>query len=152
MFNTPLSGDPTRSQRKAADQMTKRSASCSCGQLRLIAEGEPVRISVCHCIDCQRRTGSVFGFSAHYPREQIREIDGRSSRFVRKGESGFETAFHFCPDCGTTVYWEPGGHPERITVAVGTFADPAHPAPRHSVYEERKHGWVNVPGDVEHMD
>ena len=132
--------------------MSVRFASCGCGQLGLTAEGEPVRISVCHCLDCQRRTGSAFGFSAHYPRDQITRIDGRSFRFVRKGDSGFETAFHFCPDCGTTVYWEPGGHPERLTVAVGAFADPTHPAPRHSVYEERKHAWVNVPGEVEHLE
>lgn len=36
--------------------MTTRQASCSCGQLRLTCAGEPVRISVCHCLECQRRT------------------------------------------------------------------------------------------------
>lgn len=129
--------------------MTTRYAACCCGQLRLVAEGEPARLSVCHCLQCQRRTGSAFGYSAHYPLEQISSIEGRSSRFVRKGDSGNAATFHFCPDCGTTVYWEPGAHPERITVAVG--ADPSHPPPRHSVYEERKHAWVTVPGDVEHL-
>lgn len=132
--------------------MTTRHASCSCGQLRIACEGEPVRISVCHCLACQRRTGSPFGFSAHYPREQIAGIEGKSTIFVRAGDSGKEILFHFCPACGTTVYWEPGGHPERITVSVGAFADPTHPAPRHSVYEEYKHSWVNVPGEIEHLD
>src|SRR5215469_12487109 len=132
--------------------MTARTASCSCGKLRVMSEGEPVRISVCHCLQCQRRTGSPFGFSAHYPREQIIGIEGRSSRFVRTGDSGKEITFHFCPDCGTTVYWEPGARPERITVAVGAYGDPTFLSPKHSVYEEYKHAWVNIPGDVEHMD
>jgi hypothetical protein len=131
--------------------MTTRTASCSCGQLQITSEGEPVRMSVCHCLACQKRTGSPFGFSAHYPRTQIKEIKGRSSTWSRRGDSGSTATFHFCPDCGTTVFWEPGAHPERITVAVGAYADPDFPAPRHSVYEDRKHAWVNVPGDVEHM-
>jgi len=39
--------------------MTTRRAACSCGQLRLIIEGEPSRISMCHCLECQRRTDAV---------------------------------------------------------------------------------------------
>jgi hypothetical protein len=132
--------------------MMTRQASCACGQLRIACEGEPVRISVFHCLDCQRRTGSAFGFSAHYPRGQIASIEGRSSRFVRKGDSGCKIAFHFCPDCGTTVCWEPGAHPERITGAVGAFADPLFPAPRHSVYECRRHGLVDILGNIERLD
>ncbi len=132
--------------------MTTRSAACHCGQLRITAEGEPVRISICHCLDCQRRTGSPFGFSAHYPRSQITRIDGRSSTFTRAGDSGNTATFHFCPDCGSSVYWEPSGYPDRITIAVGNFADPTFPAPRHSVYEERKHRWVEIPEGVERMD
>lgn len=68
--------------------MTTREAACGCGQLRITCEGEPVRISVCHCLDCQRRTGSPFGFSTHYPRGQVTSIEGRASRFVRTADSG----------------------------------------------------------------
>jgi hypothetical protein len=44
--------------------MTARYAACGCEQLQLTAEGDPVRISVCHCLACQRRTGSAFGVQA----------------------------------------------------------------------------------------
>ncbi len=47
--------------------MVTREAHCSCGQLRLTCEGEPVRISICHCLECQRRTGSVFGTQRAFP-------------------------------------------------------------------------------------
>lgn len=132
--------------------MPKREASCSCGQLRLTSDGEPVRVSVCHCLNCQQRTGSAFSYNAQFPRSQIVAIEGRDSNFVRAGDSGNPSTFHFCPVCGTTVYWEPAALPDRIYVAVGAYADPNFPPPRHSVYEERKHAWVNVPGEVEHLE
>ena len=59
--------------------MTTRQASCSCGQLSVTCEGEPVRISICHCNACQKRTGSVFGTQARFPREQV-TIEGRSTQ------------------------------------------------------------------------
>ena len=55
--------------------MRTRRASCSCGQLTVEVEGDPVRVSICHCLACQRRTGSVFGVQARWPREQAR-IEG----------------------------------------------------------------------------
>lgn len=120
--------------------MTGRVASCSCGQLRLTCEGEPVRISICHCLECQRRTGSVFATQARFPREQV-TIEGRSGQWTRRGDSGGAATFRFCPACGSTVYWEPAEIPDFMVVAVGMFADPSFPPPRVSVYEERQHPW-----------
>jgi len=48
----------------AFEMTTKRQAACSCGKLSAAAEGDPIRISICHCHACQRRTGSVFGAQA----------------------------------------------------------------------------------------
>jgi len=127
--------------------MTGRVASCSCGQLRLTCEGEPVRISICHCLECQKRSGSVFAVQARFPREHV-TIEGGSSQWARRGDSGGFATFHFCPVCGSTVYWEPSGMPEFISVAVGAFADPNFPPPRVSVYEERKHQWALAAGEL----
>ena len=63
-------------------RMTERRAACSCGQLNVIVEGDPVRISMCHCLACQRRTGSAFGMQARFPVERVR-IDGRATEYVR---------------------------------------------------------------------
>jgi hypothetical protein len=132
--------------------MTTRQASCSCGQLRLTTAGEPVRISICHCLECQRRTGSVFGAQARFARAQV-TIEGRAAEHVRNGDSGQPITFRFCPACGSTVYWTLSALPELIAVAVGAFADPGFPAPRVSAYERRRHGWAAVPETVvEHLD
>lgn len=127
-------------------------ASCSCGQLQLTCEGEPVRVSICHCFACQKRTGSAFGYQARFPREQIRDISGNAVRFSRLGDSGKTVTFNFCPACGSTVYWQSDNAPGLISIAIGAFADPAFQAPRHSVYEASRHHWVALPANAEHLD
>lgn len=130
--------------------MTERFASCSCGQLTATVIDEPVRISICHCLACQRRTGSVFGQQARFRREDV-SLAGTSSEYVRVGDEGTQVKFHFCPRCGATVYYEPEGLEEFLAIPVGAFADPNFPAPRFSVYEERMHTWVVPPVDAEHF-
>jgi len=127
--------------------MTIRRASCSCAQLHLTCEGEPVRVSMCHCLECQRRTGAVFGNQAWFEKRQIVEISGSSTKFVRSSDGDRSVTFQFCPVCGSTVYWETEASPGLIAVAVGSFADPAFPAPRHSVWDRRRHHWVETLGD-----
>jgi hypothetical protein len=50
--------------------MPDREAACSCGQLQVTVRGDPVRVAMCHCLECQRRTGSTFGVQAFYPRDR----------------------------------------------------------------------------------
>jgi len=130
--------------------MSKHVASCTCGRLAATATGEPIRVSVCHCLACQRRTGSVFGAQASFPRESV-EITGPSKQYVRLGDEGSKTTFHFCPNCGATVHFSGEGHVDSIVMPVGAFADPGFFAPTFSVYEERKHAWVGLPENIEHM-
>jgi hypothetical protein len=132
--------------------MTTRHAACSCGQLRLSTESDPIRVSICHCLACQRRTGSPFGAQARFRRSTVK-FEGRSQSFVRVGDEGSRITFHFCPTCGSTVHYALEGMDEddMVAVPVGAFADPQFPAPTVSVYEDRRHGWVGIPDDVEHI-
>jgi hypothetical protein len=131
--------------------MQTRTASCSCGQLKLTTEAEPLRVSVCHCFACQRRTGSVFGAQARFLRSSV-TIRGESNEYVRIGDEGSKVVFSFCPKCGATVHYSVEGYDEEnIAVPVGAFADPDFPAPSFSVYEERMHSWVSLPAGIEHM-
>jgi hypothetical protein len=130
--------------------MSNRVASCSCGQLTAQVVGEPVRISICHCLSCQRRSGSVFAAQARYPRGNV-TISGQSTSYVRVGDEGPGARFHFCATCGTTVYYEPISLPDFVAIPIGVFADPNFPTPSVSVYESRKHQWVVPPPDAEHF-
>jgi hypothetical protein len=131
--------------------MTIRQASCSCGKLTVTTEGEPVRVSICHCPACQRRTGSVFDVQARFPSDRV-TIAGASKVYVRTADSGNQIEFHFCPDCGATVYYRYGDIPDVVAVPVGGFADAAFPPPRVSVYESTRHPWAALPKDIEHLD
>ena len=128
--------------------MTTRKATCSCGQLSIEVSGEPVRISMCHCLACQRRTGSTYGAQARFPTSEVR-IQGRATDWVRTAESGNRLTFSFCPNCGATVYYRLDAHPDLTAVPIGAFADPRFPAPRFSVWESMQHTWVSVPLDAE---
>ena len=129
----------------------KRRAACSCDALSVETDGDPVRISVCHCTACQQRSGSAFAVQARFPRERTR-VTGPSTTYVRTGDSGGKATFHFCPTCGATVFYEIGGMPDVIAIAVGAFADPTFPGPTISVYAVRKHPWVTIAGVEEIFD
>lgn len=133
--------------------MSARTASCRCGQLKATATGEPVRVSVCHCLNCKKRSGSAFAVQARWPKEQVR-IAGRSKTFVKAGDSGIRATFHFCPECGSDVYYTMEGElADLIAIPVGAFDDPYFARPAYSVFEGRKHDWLAISGDqVEHFD
>jgi hypothetical protein len=108
--------------------MTQRVATCMCGQLKAGCTGEPVRVSMCHCLECQKRTGSAFGLQARFPQANV-EVSGTSSTFKRTGDEGSVVTHHFCPTCGSTVFYENDRVPGHFGVPVGGFADPAFPPP-----------------------
>ena len=137
--------------------MMERSASCRCGQLKAAVSGEPVRVSVCHCLNCKKRSGSAFAVQARWPKDQLR-VEGRSKTFVKVADSGNRGTFHFCPDCGSDVYYDIDGKFDDkfnglIAIPLGAFDDPFVMQPRFSVWEKRKHDWLEIVGDdVEHID
>lgn len=126
--------------------MTERIASCRCGQLRVTVAGDPVRVSVCHCLNCKKRSGSAFAAQARWPEERT-QIRGDSKTWVMRGDSGAGADFHFCPECGTDVYYLVEGETHGlVAIPIGTFEQPFFTAPEYSVYEGRKQAWVEIVG------
>jgi hypothetical protein len=132
--------------------MTTRKSSCNCGQLSVTYDGpDPVRVSLCQCYECQRRTGSAFSWQTRLPREHV-TTDGQSTerRFPNDDEKPSEfrscdsegVTYHFCPVCGSTVYWELDIAPEVLGVAAGTFADPTFPPPMISGFAAYGAAWA----------
>jgi hypothetical protein len=133
--------------------MADREAACHCGQLRLEVEGDPFVVSICHCLACQRRTGSAFGVQAAFRADQV-EVAGRFSGYTRVSDEADRKAhvFHFCPDCGSQVFYTEPEEPDLVVVSVGAFADPTFPPPTESVYEARRHPWVGLPDSIQRLD
>jgi hypothetical protein len=84
---------------------------------------------------------------AYYARTQVL-LEGTSTIYAREADSGYQVRFHFCPTCGTLLYWESDKYPAECGIAVGCFADPTFPAPTISVWEESQHPWLGLPAEV----
>jgi hypothetical protein len=128
----------------------ERLAQCHCGSLRATTSGEPLAVAICHCQACQRRTGALAGSVAAFEKAQV-TIEGNTKVFDRQGQSGRKVRFYFCPDCGTSLYWEADARPGLYILAVGTFADPNFPPPSVSIFEETKHAWTQLPDGMKHF-
>jgi hypothetical protein len=149
-------GDPKSAQGSA---IKTRTASCNCGQLRVTCTGpDPDRVVMCNCYLCQKQTGSVFSDQARFPNEQVK-IEGKSMAWVFDGAAPLPyrtcassngitnspadvVTSHFCPECGSTVYYYRKSDPARTGVRVGAFADNTFPPPMGSGFEEYMHPWV----------
>src|SRR5688572_16357973 len=108
-------GAETDSENERVSAMATRTASCNCGQLRVTCRGpDPERISICQCNLCQKQSGSVLVVQARFPKEQV-TIEGKSTawKFPIEGAkpvphrncASAGGTFHFCPVCGSTVYY-----------------------------------------------
>lgn len=127
----------------SAEPRASRIAACCCGQLSIRVEGEPRVVGVCHCLACQRRTGSVFAALASFAAPF--DVIGRATEYIRTGDQGARFRFRFCPICGTNLFHTEEGVEGSVGVAVGAFADPSFAAPTLSVYDCRRHPWVALP-------
>ena len=130
--------------------MTTRIAACVCGQLRLEVQGDSLGGGICHCLACQRRTGSVFATLAAFGPPYT--VTGTATEYLHTGDQGGVFRFRFCPVCGSTVFHTQEGPDGFVLVAVGALADPAFPPPADSVYDCRRHPWVQLPPGITVFD
>jgi hypothetical protein len=129
-------------------KLMQRTATCHRGSLQITVTGEPEWVNLCHCKACQRRTGAVVHCGAYFSAAGV-TIAGASKTYTRPADSGYEIRFHFCPECGSNVYWQASGFPRHCGVAVGAFADPTFLPPSFSVWEESMHRWLRLMPGIE---
>ena len=122
-----------------------RVARCVCGELSINVYGEPKLSVACNCVNCQRRTGSVYGVAAYFDNDSITEQAGNPSQYQGKSDSGNNITTSFCSKCGSTVFWEAELFNGLTGVAVGCFTDPNFPEPSATVWTKSKYEWVEFP-------
>lgn len=123
---------------------------CLCGAVRYRVKNAPLRASVCHCRNCQRRTGSAFGIGAYFPEQNVQFLQGTMKSYDhRSDESGRLLRTGFCPQCGVTLTWTVEALPGLRAIAGGSFDDPQwFRIERHS-WMRSAHPWVKPPADAE---
>jgi hypothetical protein len=134
-----------------AESTRERKASCSCGNLTITARGEPLEVAACSCLDCQRRSGSVFTYIASYSDTAV-SIAGDRKAWRSQSDSGRWVESKFCPTCGVTVCFLMEVFPETIGVCVGCFADPDFVKPERLHWASRRHCWLAFPEGIELLE
>ena len=123
--------------------MAKHRARCQCGALTIDTASDPDFVVLCNCLACQRRTGAPFGVGAYFRKTEA-VTSGTPQVWTRTAESGRALQNHFCPQCGTTVYWTLEMRPDHIGVALGCLEGPI-PEPVRAIWAQHKHPWVTFP-------
>lgn len=125
-------------------------ASCQCGELRVDVPGPTMAVVACHCLACQKRSGSPFGEAAYYPHDQV-WISGEARQFTRATDAGGHFDHFFCTTCGTTVFMRGTKNPDVTGIPIGLFDDEHTMRPVRSVWEDRRHDWVEIAPAVQHF-
>jgi hypothetical protein len=132
----------------------QRGGGCVCGAVRFIALGEPRRVTVCHCLWCQRRTGTAFGTEVVFDQDRVRMVGDEPRRYRHlSDESGRWLDVEFCGRCGSNLGFTLHAVPGVRTLPAGAFDDAAWLAPdqvafRH-VYLRTRRPWSELSPLVE---
>ena len=120
---------------------------CLCGSVRYVCSGEPVRTYFCHCLDCQKESGSAFIVELSMPRAAV-TLTGVVTRYSRLGDSGQSVYRNSCRHCGSMVLTEYDSDPGLVGIRAGGLDDAAWVKPTAHVYWRRKQPWLGLADDL----
>ena len=122
----------------------QREGGCACAALRYRLASEPLFIHCCHCLNCQRQTGSAFVVNLLIEAERVEVLAGTPQPVDAPRDHGSAQRIFRCPECQVAIFSE-YGPPEVRFVRGGTLDDPTEVAPDVHIYTRSKVGWVTVP-------
>jgi hypothetical protein len=109
--------------------MKRYTGGCLCGNVRFVAEGDPYRVGLCHCLDCRKHHGALFHASAVFPQDAV----------SHEGETGEYQGRSFCPRCGSSVFSQTGDETE---VHLGALDAPDQLKPTYELWTIRRETWL----------
>jgi hypothetical protein len=121
---------------------------CACGAVRYSLTSEPMFTHCCHCLDCQRQTGSAFVLNALIETDRIALLSGEPRPVSVPTDSGRPHDVYRCPGCQTALWSDYGRRPTIRFVRVGTLDDPAALPPDVHIFTRSKLPWVGLPVEV----
>jgi len=121
---------------------------CACGRVRYRLGSRPMFVHCCHCLRCQRETGSAFVLNALIETDRIELLASTPAPLAVPTDSGRLHRIFRCEDCQTAVWSEYGGLTKLRFVRVGTLDAPHALKPDVHIYTRTKVPWVTLPDGV----
>ncbi|SFH85410.1 GFA family protein [Albimonas pacifica] len=109
--------------------MTDIEGGCLCGDVRIAASGAPLRVGLCHCLDCRKHHGAAFFAAAIFPAAAV-AVSGETNAFRGR---------RFCPRCGSSVFSVSG---DEVELHLGALDEPSRFAPTYELWTCRREGWL----------
>lgn len=109
--------------------MKRYTGGCLCGNVRFVAEGEPYRVGLCHCLDCRKHHGALFHASAVFPQDAV----------TVEGQTGAYQGRSFCPRCGSSVFSQSG---DEMELHLGALDAPDQLKPTYELWTIRREAWL----------
>ena len=127
-----------------SSSMTVREGGCSCGAVRYRLASDPMFVHCCHCLNCQRQTGSAFVVNLLIEADRLELLAGEPRPVDAPRDDGSVQKVYRCQDCQVAVYSE-YGRPEVLFVRGGTLDEPREIEPDVHIFTKSKVGWVTIP-------
>jgi hypothetical protein len=120
---------------------------CLCGQVRYSVNIEPVFQVACHCVHCQKQSGSAFSVNLGVPADAF-TLGGELKTYVDHGEIGRPVLRRFCPNCGSSILSEIQRDPGLVILKAGTLDDSSIVRPQRHIFCDSRQGWFALPEDA----
>jgi hypothetical protein len=121
-----------------------REDGCACGAIRYRLGSDPLFIHCCHCLNCQRQTGSAFVINLLIEASHVEVVAGASRPVEVPRDDGSTQRIFRCPTCQVAVFSE-YGRPEVRYVRAGTLDRPSEVTPDVHIFTKSKVGWITIP-------
>jgi hypothetical protein len=124
-----------------------REGRCACGEVRYRLTSEPLFVHCCHCLNCQRQTGSAFVVNVLIEADLVELLAGDPQPVAVPREGGKKQKIWRCPTCQVALFSQYTSPRVRF-VRAGTLDDPASVAPDVHIFTRSKLPWVTLPEGV----
>ena len=124
-----------------------REGGCACGAVRYRLTSDPLFTHCCHCLNCQRQTGSAFVINLLIEADRVELLSGAPQAVDVPRDDGSKQRISRCPTCQVAVYSD-YGRPEVLFVRAGTLDQPGSVTPDVHIFTKSKLSWVTLPESV----
>jgi hypothetical protein len=126
---------------------SQREGGCACGAVRYRLTSEPLFTHCCHCLNCQRQTGSAFVINLLIEADRVELLAGEPQPVEVPRDDGSTQRISRCPNCQVAVFSD-YGRAEVLFVRGGTLDQPREITPDVHIFTKSKVSWVTLPESV----